>query len=358
MKYGAFIKAFARNLETISDLEDLGYDEIWFPDFQLLGGDPYVTIAVAAQRTRRIRFGVAVSNPVTRHASVIANAAATLNTHYPGRVSIGLGTGSAPLKAMGLPIATVGELEAYANELRGLLRTLPAGHNPRWSFLAASNGALSLDPPISVRIAAGGPKALAVAGRVADDVIIGNVSPELVEVQTDVVRQAAAEVDRPAPSISLLATLCIDPPDELDDVIDQVGAYVPNMLLGNYQVALQHPDRMPAGLVEAFDRARAAAANAQERSKSGTKSASEYETYLRGLPAWQRELVDWHAVRAKTLIGNEDEIAAQLERLGDIGVDRVVFFPNDQRPDQLERFARRFVAPKADSQVINEEESQ
>lgn len=344
MKFGAFVKAYAASFDTIEELERHGYDEIWFPDFQLLGGDPYVSIAIAAARTRTIRFAVSVTNPVTRHPSVTANAAATLNTHFPGRVSVGLGTGSAPLKAMKLPIATVGDLEAYADELRGFLGRLPAGVEPRWQFLAASQGALSIDPPIPIRIAAGGPKALATAGRVADDVIIGNVSPELLQLQIEVVRRAARDADRPAPTISLLSTLCIDPPDDLDEVIDHVGAYVPNMLLGNHQLAIQKPDRVPAGLLEAFERARAASAAARQRSAATRPGAGgEYETYLRGLPAWQRELVDWHAIRAKTLIGTEAEIAAQIARLEDVGVDRIVFFPNDHRADQLARFATRFV---------------
>ena len=57
--------------------------------------DAYVALTVAAQATEKIRLGPGVSNPLTRHASVIANGIATLDDLSDGRDSIGDGEGGA-----------------------------------------------------------------------------------------------------------------------------------------------------------------------------------------------------------------------------------------------------------------------
>lgn len=342
VEFGVFMKAYARNLDAVAEVEALGFSEVWFPDFQLLGGDPYVWMALAASRSERLRFSVSVSNPATRHVAVVANAMATLNMVFPGRVSVGLGTGSAPLKAMGIPAATAAELEEFALACRQLLRgeaSAPVGGGKPLRFLRASAGALRTDPPVPVRIAAGGPRALQAAGRVADDVIIGTVDPGLLAAQIAYVRAGAEEAGRRPPTISVLAALCLDPPDELDAVVDLVGGYVPNMLFGNHRIPQLQPDCVSPGLRSSFANAvEALRANAAAPKEPGSGSG-DYETYLRQLPDWQRRLVTWEAIRAKTLIGGREEVGAQLDELTAVGVQRVVLYPDEHRPDAFQRFA-------------------
>jgi alkanesulfonate monooxygenase SsuD/methylene tetrahydromethanopterin reductase-like flavin-dependent oxidoreductase (luciferase family) len=97
----------------LARLEGLGYEEVWFPDSQLVSGDPYVAMALLGTATTALGLCVGVSNPVTRHVSVTANAIATLNSAFPGRVALGLGTGHSAVRALALPAARLRDLRTY-----------------------------------------------------------------------------------------------------------------------------------------------------------------------------------------------------------------------------------------------------
>ena len=70
--------------------EELGFDQVWFPDSQLLWRDVFSVLSVTALRTERIGLGTAVTNVATRHPSVVASAARTVAELAPGRFTLGL----------------------------------------------------------------------------------------------------------------------------------------------------------------------------------------------------------------------------------------------------------------------------
>jgi coenzyme F420-dependent glucose-6-phosphate dehydrogenase len=59
-------------------------------------GFPWAWLAAAAQRTRKVEVGTAVTTPMFRyHPAIVAQAFATLDHMYPGRIFMTLGTGHA-----------------------------------------------------------------------------------------------------------------------------------------------------------------------------------------------------------------------------------------------------------------------
>ena len=67
----------------------------WWHD-NAFGNFTWVWIAAAAARTNRMRFITGVTAPIYRyHPAVIAQAFASLDVLYPGRIGLGLGTGEA-----------------------------------------------------------------------------------------------------------------------------------------------------------------------------------------------------------------------------------------------------------------------
>ena len=91
----------------IAACEEAGFDGVGILDSQLLERDVFVSMAVAAQATSRIRIASAVLNPVTRHLSVIASAAKTVAELAPGRVEFWIGRGFSSVQTIGIPPATV-----------------------------------------------------------------------------------------------------------------------------------------------------------------------------------------------------------------------------------------------------------
>jgi coenzyme F420-dependent glucose-6-phosphate dehydrogenase len=67
----------------------------WWHD-NAYGNFTWIWIAAAAEHTKRIRFVTGVTAPVYRyHPAIIAQAFASLDVLYPGRIGLGLGSGEA-----------------------------------------------------------------------------------------------------------------------------------------------------------------------------------------------------------------------------------------------------------------------
>jgi 5,10-methylenetetrahydromethanopterin reductase len=146
--------------------EELGWDLALIPSSPLLVPDPYVMLAFAARGTDRIRLGPLIENPVMRHPAVLASSIATVDAVANGRALLGLGSGDTAVRLMGERPARVAELE----EATRLTRRLLAGDEVDTGQRRPAR--LRHARPVPVWVAAGGPRTLQMAGRVADGVYI------------------------------------------------------------------------------------------------------------------------------------------------------------------------------------------
>ena len=88
-------------IDSVRKAEESGYARAYLVDGQLLWRNVFVYMALGLDATERIPFGTAVTNPYTRHPSVLANAHATLAEIYPGRVILGIGRGDNSVRTLG-----------------------------------------------------------------------------------------------------------------------------------------------------------------------------------------------------------------------------------------------------------------
>lgn len=153
--------------DCVRRAEEAGFDVAWLPDSQFIWRDVWATLAVAATRTTRIRLGTCVTNFETRHVSVTAAAAGTLDELAPGRVIVGVGTGDSSIKTLGLEPTRLDRMRGQIATVRALLRGDEASFDGRPMRLEVTPSA-----PPPVYMAANGPKALALAGELADGVIL------------------------------------------------------------------------------------------------------------------------------------------------------------------------------------------
>jgi coenzyme F420-dependent glucose-6-phosphate dehydrogenase len=92
-----------RLLQNTIHAEVVGFDIIVSSDHFHPWGDtggqagfPWIWMAAAAERTRKVEVGTAVTTPLFRyHPAIVAQAFATLDNLYPGRIFVTLGTGHA-----------------------------------------------------------------------------------------------------------------------------------------------------------------------------------------------------------------------------------------------------------------------
>ncbi|MGH7310694.1 MAG: LLM class flavin-dependent oxidoreductase [Candidatus Rokuibacteriota bacterium] len=201
------IDAFAADVRRA---ETLGWDAAFQPDSQLRRRDTYVLLAAASRATERITLGPLIANPVNRHPTVTASSIATIDELAPGRTLLGWGVGDTAVRLAGLRPARVKELEASTRLVRALLdgEAVDVG--------AARPAHLPHHRPVPIWIAAGGPRTLRMAGRVADGVFIRvGTHPANLATAVAAIRAGAAEAGRDPATVRLgmvLHTVLVDEP--------------------------------------------------------------------------------------------------------------------------------------------------
>lgn len=154
--------------------EELGIDEAWLPEDYLDRG-VFTLAAAVASGTERIKIGVGVVNPWTRHPAVIAMEFAALDELSGGRGILGLGTSNAhwmrDLLGIDFHPPLSGLKEAVAI-IRGLLSGATVAHAGDRFRVRAELSFAPLRPTPPVVLGVKGPRALAYAGQAADGVLL------------------------------------------------------------------------------------------------------------------------------------------------------------------------------------------
>ena len=168
---------YSRWLELIQVAEKQGFGYAWTYDSHVLWQESVPLLAVAARETSKIRLGHFVTNPATRDPTVLASAYATLHDLSDGRMAMGIGRGDSAVRYIGRQPMKVAEFERACGMVREFMNGREVNWNDKDLQLKWVRDEL---PEIPMWIAGYGPKALAVAGRVADGVIIQLADPEII----------------------------------------------------------------------------------------------------------------------------------------------------------------------------------
>jgi 5,10-methylenetetrahydromethanopterin reductase len=154
-------------MKLLQQIEAAGFDGAGILDSQLLCRDTFVTLGQAATHTARLTLFPAVTNPFTRHASVLAGAIQTVEELAPGRVKFVIGSGYTSASTIGRKAATLAEMRACIASVKALLagERVDFGDTPGRLAYAAGRR-------IPVLMAASGPRAIELAGEIADGALL------------------------------------------------------------------------------------------------------------------------------------------------------------------------------------------
>ncbi len=287
-------------LACVDAAEEAGLDGVWVGDSQVLWRELHVLLGAVAARTRRLRIGPGVTNPVTRHASVTAGALATLAELTGGRAVLGAGLGDSAVRTAGLRPARLADLERFLADVRRL-----------WSGgrdgLGYADGRLA----IPVHVGASGPRMLALAGRSADGCLaVVGLSARQLDAARARVREGLAEAGRDPGSFELTFWVPFSVSEDDRRAREDVKAYVAR--------SLQHP--LPAPLTpleqEAAERIRAEYAFVDHLTPGAAHS--------RLVP--DEIVADW------AIAGTPDECGEQLRALEERVPERLAFVPIGRDP--------------------------
>ena len=194
-----------------SQAEEAGFDGVGVLDSQLLERDVFVSMAFAVQATERIRIASAVINPVTRHVSVLASAMKTVAELAPGRVEFWMGRGFSSVQTVGVRPASVRQMRRAVLTMRELLRGEEVAFNDvrsRMRHAGGEPGGFGRGPDTPpIFIAAHGPRAIELAGEVADGVLLQvGIAPGSIEVARQHLEAGAKRAGRDPSEIEMALT--------------------------------------------------------------------------------------------------------------------------------------------------------
>ncbi len=196
--------------ELLAEAEALGYTDAWTAEVD--GLDAFTPLALAAEWTSALRLGTAIANVYTRGPALLAQTAAAVAEVAPGRFCLGIGSSSPAIvenwngAKLERPLARVRETVAFLRAVFAGERAASAALGVRGFRLARR---LSSPPPIFV--AALQERMLALAGSVADGVIINWLAPKDVPKVVAVARDAAKAAGRDPDALEVVCRIFVIP---------------------------------------------------------------------------------------------------------------------------------------------------
>ena len=221
-------------VDEIVRFEEAGFASYWTP--QVPTFDALTVLALAGQQTIRIELGTAVVPSYPRHPNALAQQAATTNALAGGRLVLGVGPSHAPgIEALGLAYDRPAlHMREYVTILRALAHEGQVdfeGEMYRIKTGFQCPGAA----PFPIVVSALAPLMLKAAGEVADgtvtwmvgrDTIAGSTAPRI--------RAAAAAAGRPAPRVVVGLPVCVHD-DRAQATARAVGIFKGYGMLPNYR---------------------------------------------------------------------------------------------------------------------------
>jgi 5,10-methylenetetrahydromethanopterin reductase len=308
-------------------LEERGFDTVWFPDVPLLGyGDPFACMALAASVTERVRLGTLVVPAGTRPAAMLLTHFATTNRLAPGRVRIGLGSGSFTRNLMAMRSLKVRELRDELTVLRALLDERAAVvDGTHIGFHAWDRACLNLDDPLPLEVAAQGPRTAALAGELGDGLTIsGEVRPERLRALLESALDAARGAGRPTEQFRFtadLGPLCVVRAGEALDTPRVIGIVQPAVSTHFIFFLMMRidPDEVDARTRDSY-----AAFLAGAREDYGPDPNEQFRALLSngyvGRNPEHDRFVTPEVIEAQTLTGPLEALAERLQDISHAGV--------------------------------------
>ena len=294
-------ESMSRIIQLSKQAEDLGYSHIWVGDSHLIWREAFVNMAAVALNTSKVIIGTGVTNPVTRHPSVLASGYATLDELAPGRFAVGIGLGDSSLETMGRKQARLAEFEAAVAQMRAVIEggeaELESGSKIHLNF--------AQNRKIPFYAAASGPKMLELSGRIADGVIIlVGVDSGAIERAVERIAAGAESAGRKLSDIDLVLWVpCAV--SEGPGAKDAVKAHVARVIA--------HP--LPFTLDEQ-----------EQKVLDDIHQAYNYYQHMNPLAAQARVIPDW-LVDKFAVAGTPDECQAKVEELKQSAINQVAIIP-------------------------------
>jgi probable F420-dependent oxidoreductase len=324
----------SRLVELMALGEQNGFEIGWTYDSHVLWQDSFPLLTMAIQATERMKFGHLVTNPGTREPTVVASLYATLHDISDGRMVMGIGRGDSARRYIGQQPVRVAEFETALRMIKPFMNGEEVHWNGKDLQLKWVREEL---PEIPMWVAGYGPKALAVAGRVGDGVIIQLADPEVIQWIMSTARAAAEEAGRDPDALKCIvcAPSHVGPIEDGREQTRWFPAMVSNHVMDLVQRYGADGSVIPQALTDYV----------------AARTFYDYNEHSR-VGAAHGEFVTDEICDRFSVLGDVDQVTAKLRELESVGVDHFsIYLMTHGQEETLEAYGRdvipRFAAAAA-----------
>jgi probable F420-dependent oxidoreductase len=310
MDFGIFIRpgqyTWPHTRALLQAAEAAGFRYAWFGDSHLIWQEVSPYLALAAMQTEALRIGPLVTNPVTRHPTVVASTMATLNELSNGRAVLGLGRGDSAVRTLGLQPMPVATFRTVSRQMQALCRGETVemhGTTVHFPWLTRS---------VPLFMAAYGPRVLQLAGETADGVILQLAEPSVIAWSLEHVRQGATQGGRKRLPQDIVVAAPSYISDDPQHIVARVRGF-PAVVSNHVRDLLRHypGSTLPAALLHGFE------------------VIQEYDYRHHGQPdAPHAQAVSYELAARFTIVGTVEECRTRIAQLAACGATQICLYLN------------------------------
>jgi alkanesulfonate monooxygenase SsuD/methylene tetrahydromethanopterin reductase-like flavin-dependent oxidoreductase (luciferase family) len=326
------IETAHRTVEFAVKAEAAGFDSVWLsedPD----NWDAMAMLGAIAMRTERIGLATGVVNPFYRHPAQIASSVSTLDRLSGGRFRLGLGRGQTEWYGRALGIDVDQPVDRLEEAIQLLRQWWGSEHRASSSGpLGVSDWVRSFGPlsgRVPILLAAAGPKAIDLAGRLADGAIFNDLTSAQVMASTIDSMASSAERSGCDPSaLEYVARPVLIVSDDPEPVLQRLKERLAliNTLPGMDRLIAVPGFDTQTIMAEVRTAMKTDAVLAEGGGFSELRAAANFEEARKIIPT---ELVDRLA-----MVGAVADNAKKVQYLGQLGVTEVVLGRTDLPPSK------------------------
>ncbi|HQZ35472.1 MAG TPA: LLM class flavin-dependent oxidoreductase [Ilumatobacteraceae bacterium] len=310
------------NVATLATAaESYGFEGLWYIDFQLGMKDAYAAMNIAAMATKSMHIGPSVTNLVTRHPTVTANAMTALDELTDGRAMLGIGAGWSAVYGAGGQPSKLGDISNGIDEMRKLFTGEEQDlYGTRVQLKTARR-------QIPIYIAVSQPGMLRLCGEKADGAILmGAADPEFCKWQLDYLYEGLKKAGRDRSEVLVDLVVTMSCRDDEQEALNDVRAWATS------QAATFAPWKTMPPAWEKFR-------------PEFERAEKEYHLVDHlSLHAEHKQIVSDEFVQSVAIAGNEATCIERLRELVALDIDRITFaLLSGGRLDRMEQIANRII---------------
>lgn len=298
-----------------------GFEALWYIDFQLGMKDVYAAMNVAAMATTAMHIGPSVTNLVTRHPTVTANAMAALDELTGGRAMLGIGAGWSAVYGAGGQPSKLRDISTGIDEIRQLFS------GEEHDLYGARVQLKTAQRQIPIYLAVSQPGMLRMCGQKGDGAILmGAADPQFCRWQLDHLYEGLERSGRDRSEVLVDLVVTMSCRDDEQEALNDVRAWATS------QAATFAPWRTMPAAWEAFR-------------PEFERAEREYHLVDHlSLHADHKQIVSDEFVRSVAIAGDEQACIARLRELVALDVDRITFaLLSGGRLDRMAQIAERII---------------